>query len=189
MMTHVPPSAAICSALLLGFAMLSGCSENEAPDDKLDPAKGPEIVRIVPAGEALAGAHIPTLHPSTLHEPEIRKVLGTSRRCDFRYTSTGKPVVAIGLPSGQTALNGVVKLNGHLVVLSSSSNFDSAKRTERFDMTADPVRIAVVPKQQEQGLDRLQARRQEANMIFEIGQSLRVGYGGYLECKSEASAE
>ena len=28
-------------------------------------------------------------------------------------------------------------------------------------------------------------RRKEANAIFEVGQSLRVGYRGYLDCTSE----
>jgi hypothetical protein len=171
-------------SLCFAVALLLGCSENEAPDDELHPVKAAEIARIVPAREALAGAHVPTLDPATMHEAEVRKALGAGSRCDFRYTSTGKTVLAIS-QSDATSGRAVVKLNGHLVMLTQAPQASSGEPTVRFLLFADPIRITIDPDQQAQNGERTNLRRREANMIFEIAQSLRVGYRGYLDCTSE----
>jgi hypothetical protein len=170
--------------LFLLVAVLSACSDNEAPDDDVHSAKAPEIARIVPARDALAGAYVPTLDPMTMNEAEIRKVLKIGPWCEFRYTSTGKPVLAIGMQSGQTALNGVIKLNGNLAVLTGASD-GGGKQGEHFVLHADPVRVSVVPHQPQPDAARKSGQRREANMIFEVGQRLKVGYRGYLHCTSE----
>jgi hypothetical protein len=171
--------------LFLLVAVLSACSDNEAPDDDVHSAKAPEIARIVPARDALAGAYVPTLDPMTMNEAEIRKVLEMRPRCEFRYTSTGKPVLAIDTQPGQTALNGVIKLNGHLAVLTGASDGGGGKQGEHFVMHADPVRVSVVPHQPQLDAARKSGQRREANMIFEVGQRLKVGYRGYLDRTSE----
>jgi hypothetical protein len=171
-------------ALCFALALLPGCSENEAPDEELHPVKALDIARIMPAKEALAGAHVPTLDPATMHEADIRKALKTGPRCDFRYTTNGKPVLAIS-HSGETAGSAVVKLNGQLVMLTPGSTGGSGEQFTPLVMVADPVRVTVNPEQREEVGDRANVRRREANMIFEIAQSLRVGYRGYLDCTPE----
>jgi hypothetical protein len=175
----------IGSAVILALALLAGCNANEAPDDALKAIKAPEVARIVPASEALAGAHIPTVDPATMHEAEIRKALEPGPRCDFRYTSSGKPVLAFNVQSGGEASSGVVKLNGHLVVLKPASSAGAAEGNGEFQLAADPVRMAVIPDARNQSIEGSNARRKEANAIFEVGESLKVGYRGYLDCTSE----
>ena len=172
---HRGPGA--CLALVLSLA---ACGEDRAPDDEVNPPKGSGIVRIVPAAEALAGAYVPTLDPMTMHGAEIRKALEAEPACIFRYTSAGKPVVAMSMQSAGNAARGVVKLNGHLVVLTPLSPAPPDASKERFSLGADPVRVAILPGKSDQTL--VGSGRQEANMMFEVGQELRVGYGGYLEC-------
>ena len=172
-------------ALMLALAVLSGCSENEAPDDELHPVKGTEVARVVPAEQALAGAHVPTLDPVTMYEAEIRKALQSGPWCDFRYTTRGSPVLAFALQPGGAASAGVVKLNGHLVVLRSASGAGATDGNGEFLLAADPVRMAVIPDADVQVMERRNVQRREANAIFEVGHSLRVGYRGYLDCTSE----
>jgi hypothetical protein len=45
--------------------------------------------------------------------------------------------------------------------------------------------MAVIPDGQEQVIERRKVRRKQANAIFEAGESLKVGYRGYLDCTSE----
>jgi hypothetical protein len=171
-------------ALILALAALSACSETDAPDDELHPVKGSEVARILPAKEALDGAHVPTLDPATLHEAEIRKALDPGPRCDFRYTTRGNPVLAFALQPGGEASAGVVKLNGHLVVLGSASGAGTTDGNGEFLLAADPVRMTVIPDGKVRVIERRNVRRTEANAFFEVGQSLRVGYRGYLDCTS-----
>jgi hypothetical protein len=170
---------------VLAVGLLSACGDNQAPDDALTAIKAPEITRIVPAKEALIGAHIPTLDPATMQEAEIRKALEAGPRCDFHYTTRGQPVLAIGLrPDGSTS-GGVVKLNGSLIALSPASSPASSNGENGFSLAADPVRMTVTPDARVQVVERTNVRRREANATFEVGQSLRVGYRGYLDCSSE----
>jgi hypothetical protein len=54
-----------------------------------------------------------------------------------------------------------------------------------FLLHADPIRMAVISDGKGQVIERRNVRRNEANAIFGVGQSLRVGYRGYLDCISE----
>ena len=149
-------------------AVLAGCGESAAPDDVVNPPRAEEIAPIVPAGEAVSGADVPTLDPATMVDAEIAKVLGGPPGCTFRYTSAGKPVLALGAGNGPIA--GAMKLNGKMLKLSATSSEGTYRGEEppvRFSMTAegDP-RSGFV----------------EAEMDFEIGDQLRVGYRGYFEC-------
>lgn len=171
--------------LLLTLGVLTACGESERPDDELHPVKGTEIARITPAEEALAGAHVPTLDPATMHEAEIRKVLESGPRCDFRYTSRGKPVLAVSMPAEGPALRAVVKLNGHLIVLEPAANAAAGDGIKRISLVSEPIRIILNPEQRARAGQRENVRRREADAVFEIGQSLRVGYRGYLDCTRE----
>jgi hypothetical protein len=169
--------------LVLVLGLLTGC-DNEAPDDETQPARAPEIPRIVTAQEALTGAHIPTLDPATMNDAEIRKAIGAGPRCVFRYTSAGKPVLAVSTGATDVTVGGIVKLNGHLVPLKAAP-IEPAGRGSDILLLAEPIRMTITPDRGVQAEDRDRLRRQQANMIFEVGQSLRVGYRGYLDCVSE----
>ncbi|MCB5173695.1 DUF6692 family protein [Microvirga lenta] len=168
-------------ALAAAIGLLAGCGESAAPDDVVDPVRAPGIARIVPAGEALSGAHIPTIDPATMVDAEIQKALGAGPRCDFRYTGGGKPVLAMNMQPDGTASGGVMKLNGNLVPLSPAPA-DATGPEGRLLLTADPVRVVVAPAADDEAEDREGMRRREATMMFEIGQNLRVGYRGYMDC-------
>lgn len=157
-------------AIVVALAVLAGCAGNRAPDDDLAAVHAPEIARIVPAGEALSGAHIPTLDPATLKATEITKTLGAGPRCEFRYTSAGRPVLAWKAPAnGATA--GVVKLNGHLVML------EPASTTGDLVLAAEQVRLTVRSDRESTG-----TATEEASVTFEVGSRLKVGYRGYYNC-------
>lgn len=156
-------------AIVVVLAVLAGCGGNQAPDDNLAALHAPEIARIAPVSEALAGAHIPTLDPATMNDAEITKALGAGPLCEFRYTSDSRPVLA-WKASPNSAAAGVVKLNGHLVILESAS-------TRNLVLTAEPVRLTVNPDREGTG-----PAVEEANVLFEVGSTLNVGYRGYYKC-------
>ena len=174
--------------LILVFGLLAGCAEDDAPDDDLKAIRPPEIARIVPASEALAGAHVPTLDPSTMNDAEIAKSLAEGPRCDFRYTTAGAPVLAIRMaamePTG-TALSAIVKLNGQLVPLEPARKEAGKASADRLLMASEPVRIMIQPDAAPTRMARNGVQRREADMIFEVGQRLRAGYRGYLDCALE----
>lgn len=172
------------TGLALGL-FLAACSENQPPDDA--PSHEPEIVRVKTAAQALEGAHVTTLDPSTMNGAEIRKVTETGRHCIFRYTSTGKPVAVVGLDQSDSPSTGVVKLNGSLVPLEPDAAA-TRDRAHGFVLVADPVRLNVQPSHQATASEKPDEGRVEAEMVFEVGQELKVGYGGYLECTSAAAA-
>ena len=171
------------------LALLAGCGQSDAPDDDIAAVRAPEIVRILPVEEVLAGAHIPTLDPAAMNDAEIRNAIGAGLRCEFRYTSTGKPVLAARIRPEGGMDGGIVKLNGSLVLLERASVDGDIGRDADFFLAADPIRMAVSPVRGEEVEDRDGVLHLEANMMFEVGQSLRVGYRGYLDCLSEPPME
>ncbi|MFC4172851.1 DUF6692 family protein [Microvirga sp. GCM10011540] len=172
-------------AFVVGLGMIvAGCSENEAPDDDLTSIRAPEIARIVPAQEALAGSNIPTLDPAPMNDAEIRKALGAGPLCEFRYTTAGRPVLAVGTQPDGAPRGGIVKLNGSMVPLSPAPVDGASGAASTLLLVADPIRMTVTPEGAEQ-TDGTGAQRREANAVLEVGQSLRVGYRGYLDCISE----
>lgn len=158
-------------ALLLSGAALAGCGDGR-PDDKTRGLAAPPVAELVPAPAALQGADVPTLDPHTMDDAELRRVIGAGPRCEFRYTSSGKPVLAFA-PAGA----GVVKLNGKLVALRTSpSAGDGPPVLQAGDVTLRirpdrPVRVG-------------DARGTPADMTFDVraGEGLTVGYRGYYGC-------
>ncbi len=171
--------------LVLVFGLLAGCAENDAPDDDLKAIRPPEIARIMPAGEALVGAHVPTLDPSTMNDAEIAKSLPEGPRCDFRYTTAGAPVLAVRMEPSGAALSAIVKLNGQLVPLEPAREEAGKPPVDRLLIASEPVRIMIQPDAPGTKMARNGVQRREANMIFEVGQGLRAGYRGYLDCALE----
>ena len=169
MQTVTDPWKPLFLVLLAG--LVASC-DNQPPDDKLQPVKAEEIKRIMPADEALAGADIAKVDPAPLLEAEIRKAIGEGARCEFRYTGSGKPVLAVG----QT--DAIVKLNGRLIALKMASPANDGSVT----VAADPVRMAVQPEQEDGSAKGERIRSREATGIFEVGQQLKVGYRGHWDC-------
>lgn len=172
------------AAALFAATLLASCGQNQAPDDA--PAPPPEIVRVEPAAQALAGAHVRTLDPATMSDAEILKVLGPRPHCTFRYTGSGKPVLVAGLDAGGSADVGVVKLNGKLVSL-QPDRAAAGLKPGGFVLAADPVRLRVQPDRPVNSSGQA-GERTEAELLFEVGRELKVGYAGYLECRPGAPA-
>lgn len=162
--------------LVFMLGIFAGCSESDAPDDELNPVSVPEVARIVPASEALAGAQVPSLDPATMNAAEIEKALGTGPHCEFRYTNEGKPVLAVKALSDGNAAVGVVKLSGSLVILRAAS------ASGDLVLQAGEVHVALAPDLEEQVEEPDDAQAREATVVFEVGNSLRVGYRGYYKC-------
>ncbi|WEX07874.1 DUF6692 family protein [Chelativorans sp. AA-79] len=165
-------SRGLASLLALILASgLSACGESDAPDDELHPVRSHEVPRVVPAGEAVSGLHIPTLDPETMNDAEVSAAIGPGSRCEFRYTSYGRPILAVkATPDG--AAEGAVKLGGNLVVLRSPSS------SGELLFSADQVRMSLLPD----GEASPGETPEEATSVFEVGDSLRVGYRGYYRC-------
>lgn len=170
------------TAAVVSAAMLAACGQNEAPDDA--PAPPPEIVRVEPAAQALAGAHVRTLDPATMSDAEILKVVGPRPHCIFRYTGSGKPVLVAGVDAASRPEIGVVKLNGKLVSL-QPDRAATGLEPGGFVLAADPVRLRVQPDRPVKPSAE-PGERTEAELLFEVGQELTVGYGGYFDCRPGA---
>jgi len=137
-----------------------------------DPALGEDEPQVASAAEVLEGVRVATLDPAKLTAAEIGEVLDDDGLCVFRYTSESEPALAFA-PNAEGGEAGVIKLNGDLVPMSAASD-DGMPAFE-----AGEIRIALSSEQQAQGWD---ADQNEATMIFAIGERLRVGYGGYINC-------
>lgn len=162
------------SHMWLACLLLAGCG-SEAPDDAVNAALGTSIPRVVTLREALSTPEIRTLDPHSMNDAEIAKVLGAAPFCAFRYVSDGKPVLAWKSPLAQGGAQAVVKLNGALVELEHKS------KAGDMQFVADELHMQVTPNDAQEP-DRSGNRPREAKLLFEIGQQLRVGYGGYLVC-------
>ncbi|MFN7023363.1 MAG: hypothetical protein ACK4QP_02315 [Pseudorhizobium sp.] len=156
--------------LLASASFLSGCGEQDAADDIIDPPRAEEPVRLVSGDEAIAGADIPTLDPATMVDAQIAKVLGSPAQCTFRYTSAGKPVLALNRTTGNAATTAVVKVNGHLVEL-RPANGDG-----NLVLASGPISVTLSAG------DGQSKEKVEADMVFSSSDSLRVGYSGYYQC-------
>lgn len=161
---------AAVAAGLLAVALQAGCSDADMPDDELHPVANEPPATVLPAREALSGADIPTIDPHTMDDAEIGAVVDAADLCQFRYTSSSKPVLAFGNAEGAV---GVVKLNGHLVALEATDSEDA------IVLIDDPVRLTLTPHE---GSNPAFTDLREATLIFEIGDRLRAGYRGYYGC-------
>ena len=163
----------------LALALLAGCEKDDAPDDDLAAIQAPEIARVVPAEEALAGVHVPTLDPAVMDEAEIRAALATDAACRFRYTAEGRPVLAVEAGPDGAPVEGVVKLGGDLVVLRPTAPGAAVDAPEgAVVLAAGRARATLAP---DGGL-RVGAAGREADMVFEVDGDLRAGYRGYFGC-------
>lgn len=164
------------ATLVLPIA-LTACSDNMGPDDQPNFVRTPIIPRVVSAHEALDGAYIPEIDPAIMSDVEVARALGSTAFCSFRYVSAGNPVLAVAPQASAGSADGVVKLNGSLVLLKREADEHSLTlATERvqLSMTFEDSRTTMPPAG---------VRPREAKLIFEIGRRLRVGYLGYYSCR------
>lgn len=132
--------------------------------------------RIVGAHEALAGADVPTVDPHTMNDAEIGKVIGAGQFCAFRYTSTGNPVLAFSPQASGSRMSGIVKLNGSLVPLHGNA------RRDEVELAADEIHITLELEDERGRGSAPAAQPMAAQMVFRVGERLRVGYDGYYAC-------
>jgi len=164
-------------ALVLVLSAAAGCGEGDAPDDHLAAVHAPEPAPILPAEEAIGGAQVATLDPAPMQEAEIRSALGDGPRCTFRYTSSGKPVLAARMLAA-TAHEGIVKLNGNLIRAGATPADDGLLlEAGRIRLTLTPLAGAASDVGGEV--------QTEADLVFEVGDELRAGYRGYYRCERE----
>lgn len=184
------PSKTFPLASLVAISLaLGGCGESPAPDDAVEAIRPPEIARLKTAQEVLEGAHISTLDPATMFDAEIHRTLGAGPRCSFRYTQAGKPVLALTPRPDNAARGGVLKLNGSLIALDliaqqTTPAAPNLAPPNTVALGAGPIRVEIRPVTGEPADITIGTGRQEAVMIFEIADSLRIGYRGYLDCTS-----
>ena len=166
--------------LALSASSVAACGESGGTsDDAIYPPLGIEVSRVTSARDALVGLDLATLDPSTMDRAEIRLVLDGSSVCEFRYVSEGKPVLAFhatdAREGGDSALRGVVNLSGALVPLSGNRSSGGVV------LTAGEIRATVTAVNPQDDLRQV-ASKSEANLLFEIGKRLKVGYQGYYSC-------
>jgi hypothetical protein len=163
-----------------------GCEDSGLPDDKVNQPQSHVVAKIVPASEALTGAHIPTLDPMTMAEAAVSKVIGgDGPRCEFRYTTAGAAALAMSTTADGDVHEGVVKVNGSLVALAPVSTDLAGRRPGSTMLAADPIRLTINADRGNEWKPLAGVSRHEATMIFEIGSDLKVGYRGYLDCSQE----
>jgi len=173
------PLAPFLTAVLPAL-LLTACGEADRPDDAVDAIRPPEIVRTVPAAEALSGAHIPTLDPATMNAAEIRHALGGAPHCEFRYTAAGRPVLAVALPSAAADPGGIVKLNGSLIPLTRTT-----EGSDTVILKADRITLRILPDGGEPNDVPGGMQRREADLTFDVTDELTAGYRGWLDCPAD----
>lgn len=175
--------------LLLTLAVatcIAGCGNNSTlPDDQVTAPRSHTVAKVLPARDAIAGAHVPALDPHTMAEAEVRRIIGDGSRCEFRYTTVGAAAVGIGPIGDGSALKGVVKLNGNLVALAPVNTAGTTGASRTTQLADDPIRIKVEADAGEGTQPLPGVRRREATMTFEVADALRVDYRGYVDCASK----
>lgn len=151
-------------ALALGLAA-PACVENTAPGNdreaELDAAVTPAPV--ARAGEAISGVATGLLIPETMSDSDRRDIPDLGRRCTFRMTEVGFPVLVYGASA-------VVKLNGKLVPLPGTGEGRYA---------ADGVEASIRPLGDGGG----RGEQFPAEFVLRLpGGPDELGYHGFSEC-------
>ena len=134
--------------------------------------------KVMSAADAINKPDIATIDPTTLAEPEIRKVLTSETRCDFMYTYEGKPIFSVAI-NENGKVQGVMKIHGVLVSLTSTTidSFKSLRNGGQF--YAAPIQFTVQRSTEASEGD------QSAIAHFRINDQLNVGYKGFYRCNKQ----
>jgi hypothetical protein len=117
--------------------------------------------------DALANTLVGTLDPAPMPEAEADRVLGTTAPCTFHRSPATDPILWAS-ESGAAAM----KLNGVLIALQG----ESAPGEGATAFSAPGTRVTVRPLGDEADW------RQNAELVFELEEGLRVGYRGFYAC-------
>jgi hypothetical protein len=176
--------APIMSGLTLA-ALAASCGDASLPGDNANQPRSQEVARVVPAQEAVAGAHKPALDPHTMAVAEVNKVIGDGRRCEFRYTTAGAAAVGIGIAPDGAATGGAVKLNGRLIALAPATAGGEPVQPRAIRLVAEPIRIKIEADRGDAWEPLAGVSRREATMTFKVSSDLRVDCRGYIDCSDK----
>jgi len=164
-------------AAIVASITLAACGSDAPSGATRAEAQPPDTAELASAREAIAGAFVPQLDPHTLNDAEIAKALPTGAGCMFRYTSSGKPVVVVAATAAPVA---ALKVNGKLTVLPQEP---PARQRTPVAFAAEGVRVRITDVGDAPASAGDAPR--EAELSFEVGSALKVGYRGYYECRPE----
>ena len=154
--------------------------EDAVRPEMLEGDEGPEIVSLQ---EALNTPDIAALDPGPMSEAEANSALEPGPGCRFSRTAEGRPILVARAPEGEAGFaDGVMKLNGKLVLLRSRSQGGFEGLLSGPVMAAEGVRMSVMPVPDEETEIVDGMRRRVADLVFELDQGLTVGYRGYYSC-------
>ena len=118
-----------------------------------------------------------------MNEAEVDSALEPGSGCEFSRAAEGDPILVARAPADETGLaNGVMKLNGKLVVLRSQPQDGFEALLAGPVMAADGVSMSVLPVPDEDMEIEDGMRRRTADLVFELEQGLTVGYRGVYSC-------
>jgi hypothetical protein len=119
--------------------------------------------------DALANTLISTLDLAPMPEAEAERVLDAAARCTFNRSPETDPVLWVAQDGSAAA----AKLNGVLISLDAGAG----PREDAAEFSAPGTTISV------RQLGENEADwRQDAELVFELEQGLRVGYRGFYAC-------
>lgn len=177
MRLQLHPHIAVLAGTML--PSMAACASNDAPDDDLTAHRPPEVVRLVPAEQAIESAHLLTLDLSAMNEAQIQLALGAEPHCAFRYAARGKPVFAV-ISRSNAEGKAVIKLRGSLVRLATGPQQGAFEPGTKIEASAVPIKVRIFCD----GSDDSGAEaHRDANAVLEISDRLKVGYRGYVDCR------
>jgi hypothetical protein len=121
--------------------------------------------------DALANTLISHLDLSPMPEAEAARVLETPGGCTFNRSPETDPILWVAANGDRAA----VKLNGILVNLVASEGLQG--RAAGFSAPGTTISV--------RRLDAEADWRQNADLVFELDEGLRVGYRGFYRCQAE----
>lgn len=157
----------------------------EVDEDAVRPEifEGDESPEIVSLQEALNTPDIAAMDPGPMNDAEADRALEPAPGCEFSRTAEGHPILVARAPEREAGFaDGVMKLNGKLVLLRSRSEGGFEALLGGPVMAADGVSMSVMPVADEDWDVEDGMRRRKADLVFELDQGLTVGYRGFYAC-------
>lgn len=154
-----------------------GCDGPSAPDVPTVSMADKPMPKIVSATEAIRNPVIPKLDPATLDSTEIDKVLSDGPRCVFRYTAASPPILASTSAGTASNAEGVIKINGRLVKLSSSNPTKWPQLATGAVFANEGIKVEIISE-----ADKDPAKERAATMHFNIQPDFHAGYKGWYRC-------
>lgn len=172
-------SCTFLKVLLMALIALGtpGCDGPSAPDVPTVSMADKPMPKIVSATEAIHNPVIPKLDPATLDGAEIDKVLSDGPRCVFRYTAASPPILASTSAGTASNAEGVIKINGRLVKLSTSDPTTWPQLASGAVFANEGIKVEIIPE-----ADKDPSKERAATMHFNIQPDFHAGYKGWYRC-------